>query len=389
MQQLLRFEGKTLEEARKNVVVATGKDIDALEVKRHGRELYGGVLGFFQKTRYVIEVLPYPERSQSAQSDHSTFPHGNISVKRDHAPRHGEEQIRSLDQIAEQTPDSLDVNFDRELQMVLQDASILVNNQHHNKGEYEMAPNVDTLEHLKDYGIYRNPDEYLESTIVKENLDHGKKETYGGLKVSETFSSLNTLSELLQTDLLSEKFGQELLSCLAKMKTPAPLPSKTSFILGIIGDVELALKSYETLSASYGNDIDLVIMSDRVNAKISYPKIKSPHDLGEIVMEKRLGQQKTVVIFDQKSYLDTLQKSIMVSVPNPLWAAVSSSVDQNQINALDLCVNGIDALMLYDIAISDNPLRFLSEKWPIAFVDGWRASKAAVLAKLLEAAERK
>ncbi len=395
MQQLLRFEGSSLEEARKNVVSATGKDVDELEVKRHGRELYGGLFGFFQKTRYVIEVSPYEEKSRISNPLNAYSAPGNAVVDGGHTLQPKNPNLKSLDQMAETTSDSVEVNFDHELQMVLQDANILVKNSNYDKGEYAMAPIADTVDKFNDYGLYRNTEHTFTpaAVLTEENLSPVQKEIAVSLNplLRETAPlSRDTLYELLRLDSLNDKFGTEVTSLLAKLKTPPPLPIKGSFILGIIGEMELALKSYEIFRASYGENVDLVVMSDRTAAKNSVAlRAKSAHELGEIVMEKRLAQQKTVVVFDQKSYLDTLQKSIMVSVPDPLWAAVDSSTDQNQINALDLCVNGIDALMLYDIALADNPLRFLDGKWPVAFVDGWTASRAAVLTKLLEAAERK
>lgn len=45
-----------MEAARLKARERLGADVTELNVLRHGRELYGGIFGFFQRERYVIEL---------------------------------------------------------------------------------------------------------------------------------------------------------------------------------------------------------------------------------------------------------------------------------------------------------------------------------------------
>jgi|GEM_PF-2396282 len=413
MLQTLRFEGKSLDEARVNLRNATGKDVDALEVKRHGRELYGGLFGFFQKERYVIEVAPYlsddsihenlrPNPQINRFSNMSLRQGNKLSRQHNVSPAEnksmGSRSFDTLEHLVDKTADSVNVNFDRELQLVLNDANLLVDNQ---KTLAKISEFQSASDSSADIGFYRDRAPERFQATDYDNVSHTTDNDYqkhddivkNKPAPSQNFSEpksnhkdLEILHDLVNLDKINAAFDTDILGLLKNIKAPATLPAKTSFVLGLIGDLDLAATAFATINEAYGNEIELIIMSDRnISRSMNALKVRSPQELGTTIIEKRLLQEKSVIIFDQKSHLDAIQKSIMVTVPDALWAVVDADYDINQVRALDLCTNGIDALMLYHIAGADNPLMMLGEKWPIAYVDGWRASKACILAKILEA----
>lgn len=393
MSQTLRFEGKSLDEARKHIIHTTGRDIDELEVKRHGRELYGGLFGFFQKERYVIEVAPYVEKKSSTAGGSSltAFTLKTRGDKQKERKVNATKPAGNLDSLAEGTEDWLDVNFDRELQLVLSNAGSLLGSNNSEQASVNTATRQFPNERYQ--SAFGGTDEYN----TPATSEHGgqnigiyeaplRAETSKAPTKQETIKAIpGHLYDFIDIDRLNTAFSQDVLNLLDAVKAPADFPKKQSFLLGLIGDLELAVRAFTTIDEYYQGETDLIIMSDRVISRNTTTlKVKTPQELGEVIIEQRLAQKKTVVIFDQKSHLDNLQKSIMVAVPDALWAAVSADYDINQVNALDLCTNGIDALIIYGLASANNPLAFFGQRWPLAYVDGWRASKAAILAKLME-----
>ncbi len=56
MPQPATFEGRSQAEIRAKVRRDLGVEINDLNVLRHGRQRYGGVFGFFQRERWLVEV---------------------------------------------------------------------------------------------------------------------------------------------------------------------------------------------------------------------------------------------------------------------------------------------------------------------------------------------
>ena len=110
MSRPLRFEAKTMEAARDRARQRLGTDVSELVVLRHGRELSGGLFGFFQRERFVIEVEdPRSKPSRPARSGAITSPVAAAQPVRS-------QDIPVPDRLAallESTTDTVGVSFDR------------------------------------------------------------------------------------------------------------------------------------------------------------------------------------------------------------------------------------------------------------------------------------
>ena len=106
----LRFEGPTLEEARRRARDQLGHDIERARLVRSGKERYGGVGGFFQQQRFVIEM----ELAETAVASNP--------------PATSPASPASLESLLDETTDtvalaSFDNDFERELELVIADAT--------------------------------------------------------------------------------------------------------------------------------------------------------------------------------------------------------------------------------------------------------------------------
>jgi len=118
VQRPLQFEARTLQAARAKVRDELGADVADLSVVRHGRELSGGIFGFFQRARFVIEV------------EEPSEPAGKlVGARRSPNTSAPEEECVSntiLSGLVDATSDTTSLTFAEALESVLADAQAAV-----------------------------------------------------------------------------------------------------------------------------------------------------------------------------------------------------------------------------------------------------------------------
>ncbi len=118
-----------MEVARLRARERLGADASELNVVRCGRELSGGLCGFFQRERFVIEVEEARTSAGPVASRQASAPGGADARPVRSEAAGTREQIALPDHLAqllEATTDTVGVSFDRELQGVLEDAEAVV-----------------------------------------------------------------------------------------------------------------------------------------------------------------------------------------------------------------------------------------------------------------------
>jgi hypothetical protein len=379
----LRFEGKTMEAARHRAQESLGTDVSGLTVLRHGRELSGGLFGFFQRERFVIELAePDPAPQPPSRRESAREPVREVQSPPDACPEaldklapspktSGEDSLSErLAALAESTNDTVGVSFDRELRGVLADAEAVVSDAA-GQGAF-----------IVESGEYPPP----LSETPPATVSFGATEAFGGLFRDRLFAA--GLAEEYLPDPL---FSHPALALPLRLGTIAPAGAVLGCpgdLLLLVGDADESLAIAEQLEAKIDEDDIVIVVSHRRLSRASKrARAHSPLEAGAMVLERRLAGLLTIVVLDSGCRNGFVPRTVIALRPEAIWAVLEASTDEKSARRLEGLVGHLDALVLYGMLTSPRPAGLIGRGWPLAYIDGWEASPLAVAARLVSLVE--
>lgn len=383
MSRPLRFEGKTMDAARKKAQESLGSDVSGLNVVRHGRELSGGLFGFFQRERFVIELA----EAETASLPPCSESHQEVSPPKDlrlqalemlaPSPRVSGESTLSdrLAALAEGTNDTVGVSFDRELRGVLEDAEAVV---------------CDAAGHsssLSDPGRYVLPrDDMAPYDMAPPTISFGAAEAFG-----ERFRDRLHTAGLAEEYLPDPLFSHPALALPLRLGTIAPGPTlvlRPGDVLALVGDVEVSLATADKLEQRIDEDDTVIVVSHRrLGPLAGRARARSPLEAGAMVLERRLAGLVTIVVLDSGCRNDFVPRTVTALRPEVIWAVVEASWDKRRARRLEGLLGRLDALVVYGMLSTPRPAGLIGRAWPLAYIDGWEASPLSIAARLVAAVE--
>ncbi|MGD0984101.1 MAG: Jag N-terminal domain-containing protein [Acidimicrobiales bacterium] len=371
MSRPLRFEGKTMEAARQRALEHLGTDVSELTVLRHGRELSGGLFGFFQRERFVIEVEdPQADAARPAQA-RANAP--QPPIRQAALPQ----AIAVPDRLAallEATTDTVGLSFDRELRGVIEDAEAVVSDAAETSG----LVSASVLPATEPYSI---------------PAGGGPAPRAITLGVSETSSA--ALRDRLAAAGLAEEylpdpfFSQPALALplrLGALPPPCPVPSRPGDVLVLVGDVDESVKVAERVARRIGEDATVIVVSHRrLSPSPAHVRAHNPLEAGTMVLKRRLAGLVSVVVLDSLCRDGFVPLAVAGLRPDASWAVVPASWDEGRARTLESVVGRFAAIAIYGFLSTDRPAGLIGRGWPVAYLDGWEASPLSIAARLVEA----
>jgi hypothetical protein len=123
----------------------------------------------------------------------------------------------------------------------------------------------------------------------------------------------------------------------------------------------------------------------RVPASLRHPRAQTPEEAGALVFEQRLEGCASVVIVDASCRDEFVAQTVIGLHPATIWGVIPANSGRTEVEELATRTGRLDALALCDLLSAERPASLIGEKWPIAYVDGWRASPLTLATRLLEA----
>ena len=355
----LRFEAKTMEAARHRARERLGADVSEMTVLRHGRELSGGLFGFFQRERFVIDV-------EDPRATPSTAPQAT-----------GPQAIPIPDRLAallESTTDTVGVSFDHELQGVLDDAEAAVS-------DTAGTSNLVTASVVPAVEQYSMP---TDNGPVPRTVTLGVTEASGAPFRDRLFAA--GLAEEYLPDPLFSQPALALPLLLGAIPPPCPVPSRAGEVLLLVGDVDESFKIAEQVARKIDEDETVLVVSHRrLPAALAHARARSPLEAGTVVLNRRLEGFVSVVVLDAGCRSGFVPRTVAGLRPDATWGVVPASWDEKRARNLEALVGRFDALALYGLLSTDRPAGLIGRGWPVAYVDGWEASPLSIAARLVEA----
>jgi len=362
-----------MEAARQRALEHLGTDVAELTVLRHGRELSGGLFGFFQRERFVIEVedsLPAAARPTTAGAQASL---AQPAPRQAAAPQ----AIPVPDRLAallEATTDTVGVSFDRELKGVIEDAEAVVSDAAETSGLISAS----VLPATEPYSM--PADTAQEPRTIR-------------LGVSET-SSVSLRERLAAAGLAEEYlpdpfFSQPALALplrLGTLPAPSTVPSRPGDVLVVVGDVDESVKVAEQVARRIDEEEAVIVVSHRrLNPSPAHLRAHSPLEAGTIVLKRRLAGLVSVVVLDSLCREGFVPSTVAGLKPDATWAVVPASWDERRTRSLEALVGRIDAVAIHGFLSTDRPAGLIGRSWPVAYLDGWEANPLSIAARLVEA----
>ncbi|MGA3214629.1 MAG: hypothetical protein ABSD97_02930 [Acidimicrobiales bacterium] len=399
MSRPLRFEGKTMEAARLKARERLGADVTELNVLRHGRELYGGIFGFFQRERYVIELGdpaqaratapvapqagPFEEGGFQAALSKALSPAVGTVFEMPPAEALSPGELASgeiavpdrLAGLLESTEDTVGVCFDRELKGVIEDAEAVVSDA---AGSSRMAPEAV----VPSSGAWPVPTKTRPPAPLA--FSFGICEA-GRTSLSERLSAAGLAEEYLPDPLFSEP-ALALPLRLGTIPAPGPVLRRAGDVLVLVGDVGESLALAQQLARRIDEDEAVLVVSHRrLSSSLAHSRARSPLEAGTLVLERRLNASRSVVVLDSSCRPGFVPRAVAGIRPEAIWGVVPASFDERRARGLEALVGHLDALALYGLASSERPAGLIGRSWPISYLDGWEASPLSIAARLVEA----
>jgi len=361
-----------MEAARQKALERLGTDLSELTVLRHGRELSGGVFGFFQRERFVIEVQdPHSPALRQATP--------GVQAPPQPAPRHpaAPPAIAVPDRLAallEATTDTVGVSFDRELQGVIEDAEAVVSDAAGTSGLVSSPA-------LPAYEAYSMP---TDRAPEPRTLTLGMGETS-----SAAWRDRLAAAGLTEEYLPDPFFSQPALALplrLESLPAPCPVPSQPGEVLVLVGDVGESVRIAEQVARRVGEDATVIVVSHRrLSPSLAQSRARSPLEAGTIVLKRRLAGLVSIVVLDSLCREGFVPRTIAGIKPDATWAVVPASWDEGRTRGLEALVGRIDALAIHGFLSTDRPAGLIGRAWPVAYLDGWEANPLSIAARLVEA----
>jgi hypothetical protein len=364
-----------MEEARRRAQDRLGADIESARVIRSGKERYGGVAGFFQQERFVIEL------ELADTGEHET-------------PMQAAPTLESLLDATTDTVSlaAFDNEFERELELVIAGATAGDVTTATSPAAPSLPPRADRR---GDASLVARPaSSKVSTTAPNRYLDTAPPRPPEGPTPSWTPPTGELVGRLAAAGLREEYLpqaddtnaGLQLARRLAELRH-APAPSlRRGEIIVIIGTVrETTDIASGVVAASPSTGTVIVASHRRLPASLSHPRAHTPQEAGALVFEQRLEGHLSVVIVDGECREEFITQTIAGLHPSTIWAVVPASSGPPEVAELATRCGRLDAIALYGLLTAERPAALIGEKWPIAFVDGWQASPLTLAARLLEA----
>ena len=376
MSRPLRFEGKTMEVARLRARERLGADASELNVVRCGRELSGGLCGFFQRERFVIEVEEARTSAGPVASRQASAPGGADArpVRSEAAGTREQTPLPDhLAQLLEATTDTVGVSFDRELQGVLEDAEAVVSDAA-GSTSLAAAPLCPTTE----------------ACPPPQSAPPAPPAISFGTRIaSATFRDRLYAAGLAEDYLPDPLFSQPALALPLRLGTiPAasPVLSRPGDVVVLVGEVGESLRVAEELARENDEGEPVLVVSHRRLAPApGNARARSPLEAGTAVLERRLNGLVSIVVLDSSCRSGFVPRTVAGLRPDAIWGVVPASWDEQRTRALEALVGRLDALALYGMLATDRPAGLIGRGWPVAFLDGWEANPLSIAARLVEA----
>jgi len=367
-----------MEAARQRARDQLGADLSGLTVLRHGRELSGGIFGFFQRERFVIEFAepasdgPRPRRSPSPAPSPCPLEAAAAAPLPDR-----------LSALLDSTTDTVGVCFDSELQGILDDAEAVVSDAAGGAGIYVTTPT----------------ERYLPPSTMPPPAPPAPAPAPGPAVVSfsppgmpgESFREQLAAAGLAEAYLPDPLFSAPALALplrLGTIEAPAPVLRREGEVLLLVGEVDESLAVAEQLAGKLDSDYDVLVVSHRrLPPMLERPRARTPLEAGTMVLERRLQGLTSLVVLDAASRAGFAPGIVAGLRPEAIWAVVPASWDERRARGLEAQLGRIDALVLYGLLATERPAGLIGRGWPVAYIDGWEATPLSVAARLVEAVE--
>ena len=362
-----------MEAARLRALEHLGTDVSELTVLRHGRELSGGLFGFFQRERFVIEVedaLPAAARPSTAGA---RAPLAQPAPRQAVAPQ----AIPVPDRLAallEATTDTVGVSFDRELKGVIEDAEAVVS-------DAAETSNLISASVLPATGPWSPP---------ADTAEEPRTITLGVSEASSVSLRERLAAAGLAEDYLPDPFfSQPALALplrLGTLPAPSPVPSRPGDVLVVVGDVHESVKIAEQVARRIDEEEAVIVVSHRrLCPAPAHLRARSPLEAGTMVLNRRLAGLVSVVVLDSLCREGFVPSTVAGLRPDATWAVVPASWDERRTRRLEALVGRIDAVAIHGFLATDRPAGLIGRNWPVAYLDGWEANPLSIAARLVEA----
>jgi hypothetical protein len=368
-----------MEEARRRAHDRLGADIESARVVRSGKERYGGLYGFFQQQRFVIEM-------EVANSETTRKPISEATAM----------ASTSLESLLDETTDtvalgSFDNDFERELELVIADAtagatttvgpdraSLLPRVSEPASSESGATPAPSRT-------APTGPNRYLDTTARRRSDAASSPSTP---PMEARFARL--LAAGLREEYLPDPEGTDVGLLLARglggvaiAPPPHLSPGEVVVIVGALLEASEIASKVTALSPSASAVI--VVSHRRVPASLRHSRAQTPEEAGALVFERRLEGCLSVVIVDASCRDEFVARTVRGLHPATIWGVIPATWDRAEVEALAARTGRLDAIALCSLLLAERPASLIGEMWPIAYVDGWRASPLTLAARLLEA----
>jgi hypothetical protein len=367
-----------MEEARRRAHDRLGADIESARVVRSGKERYGGLYGFFQQQRFVIEM-------EMANTETTKTP----SMK-------GTAAATSFESLLEETTDtvalgSFENDFERELELVIADASGATTTAG-GPGEATVVPRVSEPASA-DPGATAapsrtgsaGPNRYLDTT-ARRRSDAPSSPSRAPMDARAVRLAAAGIREEYLPEPNSTEFGLELARRLADISPASPPLLGPGEVVVIVGaPVEASeIASRVTALSPYASAV-IVATHRRVPASLRHPRAHTPEEAGALVFDQRLQSRLSVVVVDVSCRDEFVAQTVRGLHAATIWGAIPATWGRGEVEELATRAGRLDAIALCGLMLAERPAVLIGEMWPIAYVDGWQASPLTLAARLLEA----
>lgn len=375
----LRFEGATMEDARRRAHDRLGEELEGARLVRSGKERYGGIYGFFQRQRFVIEV-ELSEAGERSASPRTLTPEETAPTP-------------TLASLLDETTDTVRVagfvnDFERELELVMADASSAATTGASSlPAPSEQGDRRGTTE--RDRG--QTPS--IESAIATIG-ETGFERSRDALP-AQSAEPKDELSRLLSAAGLREQYlplpagitaGLGLARRLAALTSPPPPVLCAGEVVVLVGSVRDAIDIASTLAALSPAAGAVILASHRrLPASLGKTRASTAEEVGARVFEHRVEHRLSVVVVDAASRGEFVTQTVAGLHPGTIWGVVPASSTPAEVAELAGRCGRLDAIAIHGVLEAARPAALFGGRWPIAFVDGWRANPLTLAGRLLEA----
>jgi hypothetical protein len=407
----MTFEGRSTEEVRAKVRRELNADIEDLKILRHGRERHGGIFGFFQKERWLLEVeipdaappeparrvapwrhatpaAPYqsaPDQTGSHQAPTAAPRRASAEAQRAAAMSAPASETH-FDALLAETTDVVTVDFTRAFADVLADAESAVSGQ-------DPLAAIPTPAVLAPVPTTVEP---MPSTVEPVPTTGGALVGPDDLRIRATLITTGLPNELLP-DPTEAHPELGLLRRLQTLPEGPSVPDGPGDVLLLVGALAETLALAERLlpgddtpgaivvatqapPAGGGPGVDGSAVTEWTSRRVA----TTAKQAGMRVFQRRAAGLATIVVLDAAAGDSFVRKVAAGIRPQATWGVVPAGWTPERTELLAQRCGGMDAIALYDFLKGEHPGQLLGAAWPVTYLDGWVANPVSITARLME-----